>query len=162
MSKNTLDTKNKLLIENSHYDYYSLKKAEKYGHVSCLPKSLKILLENLLRFEDGKTVTADDIKILASWANNKSVKHSISYHPCRVLMQDFTGVPAIVDLAAMREALLDDPKKINPLIPVDLVIDHSVSVDQFASPKAFEFNVQREFERNKERYEFLKWGQKNF
>ena len=162
MSKNTLNTKDKLSIKNNHYDYYSLKKAEKYGKVDRLPKSLKILLENILRFEDGETVTTDDIKVLASWTNNKSVKHSISYHPCRVLMQDFTGVPAIVDLAAMREALLDDPKKINPLIPVDLVIDHSVSVDQFASPRAFEFNVQREFERNKERYEFLKWGQKAF
>ena len=139
-----------------------LKKAEKYGKVNKLPKSLKILLENLLRFEDGKAVTANDIKILASWADNTSVKHSISYHPCRVLMQDFTGVPAIVDLAAMREALPEDPQKINPLIPVDLVIDHSVSVDQFASAQAFEFNVQREFERNKERYEFLKWGQKAF
>ena len=162
MPKNTLNTKDKLSIENSYYDYYSLKKAEKYGKVNKLPKSLKILLENLLRFEDGETVTTDDIKILAAWTDNKSVKHSISYHPCRVLMQDFTGVPAIVDLAAMREALPDDPKKISPLIPVDLVIDHSVSVDQFASPGAFEFNVQREFERNKERYEFLKWGQKAF
>ncbi len=162
MSKNTLDTKDKLLIGNTHYDYYSLKKAEKYGNINSLPKSLKILLENLLRFEDGETVTTDDIKTLASWVDNKSVKHSISYHPCRVLMQDFTGVPAIVDLAAMREALSNDPQKINPLIPVDLVIDHSVSVDQFASPKAFDFNVKREFERNKERYEFLKWGQKAF
>ena len=162
MSKNTFNTKDKLLIGSVHYDYFSLKKAEKYGRVNDLPKSLKILLENILRFENGETVTAEDIKILASWPDNKSVKHSIAYHPCRVLMQDFTGVPAIVDLAAMREALLNNPQKINPLIPVDLVIDHSVSVDQFASPQAFEFNVQREFERNEERYEFLKWGQKAF
>ena len=166
MSKNTLNTKDSLFIGKTHYNYYSLKKAQQYGPVDRLPKSLKILLENLLRCEDGQTVTPEDIKTLASWADHKTTKHSISYHPCRILMQDFTGVPAIVDLAAMREALLEnpsaDPKKINPLIPVDLVIDHSVSVDQFASPYAFGLNVQKEFERNKERYEFLKWGQKAF
>ena len=166
MADHLKQTTDSLQIGHLHYNYYSLKQAQKWGQVDRLPKSLKILLENLLRFEDGHTVTLEDIKALASWTDHKTIKHSIAYHPTRVLMQDFTGVPAIVDLAAMRDALAEksqaDPEKINPLIPVDLVIDHSVSVDQFASSKAFDFNVQKEFERNKERYEFLKWGQQSF
>lgn len=155
----------RLSVAGASYFYYNLKKAKQWGKVDSLPKSLKILLENLLRFEDGACVTNEDIQALAGWTDHKTIEHSIAYHPARILMQDFTGVPAVVDLAAMREAMKNlsaDPQKINPLVPVDLVIDHSVNVDQFASHKAFAFNVQREFQRNRERYEFLKWGQKTF
>ena len=127
---------------------------------------LKVLLENLLRFEDGRTVTADDIKAIADWINNKgSAGTEIAYRPARVLMQDFTGVPAVVDLAAMRDAtakLGGDTATINPQVPVDLVIDHSVMVDHFGGAKSFERNVEREYERNGERYTFLKWGQQAF
>ena len=158
-------TKSQLTIGQTTYHYHSLKQAEQWGRVDRLPKSLKVLLENLLRFEDGENVTLEDIKVLSAWTDHKTIKHSIAYHPSRILMQDFTGVPAVVDLATMRDAMDDlssDPQKINPLVPVDLVIDHSVSVDQFASPGAFEFNVRKEFERNQERYAFLKWGQRAF
>lgn len=136
--------------------------------VDRLPYSLRILLENLLRHEDGRTVTTDQIEALASWDPKKKSEKEIAFHPERVLLQDFTGVPAVVDFAAMREALQDmgaDPEKINPLTPVDLVIDHSVQVDRFASRGSYEFNTQREMERNRERYAFLRWGQgafKNF
>jgi len=149
------------------YHYMDLKEAEANGlaGVSKLPRSLKVLLENLLRNEDGTSVTKTDIEAFAKWAASKSNRHEIAYRPARVLMQDFTGVPAVVDLAAMREAmhrLGGDPKAINPLSPVDLVIDHSVSVDHFASDNAFEKNVEVEFERNKERYTFLRWAQDAF
>ncbi|MCB1650723.1 MAG: aconitate hydratase AcnA [Alphaproteobacteria bacterium] len=167
--QDTLKTRKTLTVDGKDYDYFSLNEAAKsIGDVSRLPYTLKVLLENLLRFEDGRTVTTDDVKALAGWLKTKSSKHEIAYRPARVLMQDFTGVPAVVDLAAMREAMKalgGDPQKINPLVPVDLVIDHSVMVDEFGSPKAFQANVEREFERNGERYEFLKWGQgafKNF
>src|SRR5205085_5442761 len=133
--------------------------------IAELPFTLKILLENLLRFEDGKTVTADDIKAIAEWLKNKKSDREISYRPARVLMQDFTGVPAVVDLAAMRDAMQKlggDAEKINPLSPVDLVIDHSVMVDHYASAGAFKDNVELEMERNGERYAFLRWGQKAF
>ena len=145
------------------YEYFSLAEAEKNGleGISRLPFSLKVLLENLLRFEDGTSVTADDIRACAEWLKTNSSKHEIAYRPARVLMQDFTGVPAVVDLAAMRDALKSmggDPAKINPLVPVDLVIDHSVMVDFFGTGNAFKQNVDKEYERNQERYSFLRWG----
>ena len=164
--QDTLNTKKTLDVKGQTYSYFSLKEAEKQlGDVSKLPYTLKVLLENLLRFEDGRSVTTDDVKAVADWLKEKKSSHEIAYRPARVLMQDFTGVPAVVDLAAMREAMVSlggDPQKINPLSAVDLVIDHSVMVDEFGSPDAFEENVEREFERNKERYEFLRWGQSAF
>jgi len=150
------------------YTYYSLPEAEKNGlaGISQLPYSMKVLLENLLRHEDGRTVSKADIEAVAAWLADKgSAGKEIGFRPARVLMQDFTGVPAVVDLAAMRdgmETLGGDPKKINPLVPVDLVIDHSVIVDEFGSPQAFGMNVELEYQRNAERYNFLKWGQGAF
>ncbi|MBX9591415.1 MAG: aconitate hydratase AcnA [Hyphomonadaceae bacterium] len=145
------------------YEYFSLPDAERNGlaGIGSLPLSLKVLLENLLRFEDGRSVKADDIRAVAEWLKAKTSTREIAYRPARVLMQDFTGVPAVVDLAAMRDAmrhLNGDPSKINPLVPVDLVIDHSVMVDFFGSADAFKRNVELEYERNRERYEFLRWG----
>ena len=148
--------------------YYSIPAAEAagLGEFSRLPASLKVVLENMLRFEDGKTVTVDDIKAFGTWgANGGQNPIEIAYRPARVLMQDFTGVPAVVDLAAMRDGikgLKGSAAKINPLVPVDLVIDHSVMIDEFGHPRAFQMNVDREYERNMERYVFLKWGQKAF
>jgi aconitate hydratase len=149
------------------YEYFSLPDAEANGlaGISKLPYSLKVLLENLLRFEDGNTVTADDIRAMAQWLADKNSTREIAFRPARVLMQDFTGVPAVVDLAAMRDAMTalhGEPSKINPLVPVDLVIDHSVMVDSFGSPRSFEINVDLEYQRNKERYEFLRWGSTAF
>ena len=150
------------------YTINSIPAAEQNGlaDVSRLPFSMKVLLENLLRFEDGRTVKREDIEAVAAWLDNKGkIDVEIAYRPARVLMQDFTGVPAVVDLAAMRDAMKTlggDPRKINPLIPVDLVIDHSVVVDEFGTPKAFSKNVELEYERNVERYKFLKWGQVGF
>jgi aconitate hydratase len=158
----------KLTVGTKTYHYFSLKAAEKNGlaGVSTLPFSMKILLENLLRFEDGRSVTKDDILGVAEWLKNKGKdEKEIAFRPTRVLMQDFTGVPAVVDLAAMRDAMTalgGDPQKINPLVPVDLVIDHSVIVDAFGSNKAFKANVDLEYQRNGERYRFLKWGQDSF
>ena len=164
--QDSLNTRQTLTVEGKAYDYFSLDAAaKKIGDVSRLPYTLKVLLENLLRYEDGGSVTVEDIKALQGWLKKKKSTHEIAYRPARVLMQDFTGVPAVVDLAAMREAMValgGDAQKINPLVPVDLVIDHSVMVDEFGSPKAFKTNVDREFERNGERYEFLKWGQEAF
>ncbi len=149
--------------------YYSIPAATEagLGDFSRLPASLKVVLENLLRFEDGGfSVSTDDIRAFAEWAaNNGQNPREIAYRPARVLMQDFTGVPAVVDLAAMRDGIKElggDPQKINPLNPVDLVIDHSVMIDEFGNPRAFQMNVDREYERNMERYVFLKWGQKAF
>jgi aconitate hydratase len=152
-----------LEVEGRTYEYFSLPEAEKNGltGISRLPFSLKVLLENLLRFEDGGTVTAEDIEAMAGWLLERKSTREIAYRPARVLMQDFTGVPAVVDLAAMRDAMRamgGDPAKINPLVPVDLVIDHSVMVDAFGNGMAFETNVEMEYARNKERYEFLRWG----
>lgn len=148
------------------YRYYSLPEAEKHlGDLQQLPVSLKVLLENMLRHEDNQTVTKDDIEGVAGWLKNRSSSREIQYRPARVLMQDFTGVPGVVDLAAMRDAVKkagDDPEKINPLSPVDLVIDHSVMVDQYATSDAFRANVDIEMTRNRERYEFLRWGQEAF
>lgn len=162
----TLQTRKSLSVKGREYDYFSLKSVEdKLGDLSRLPFSLKVLLENLLRNEDGRSVTVPDIEAFKDWLDNKSSKQEIAYRPARVLLQDFTGVPAVVDLAAMREAIVKlggDAEKINPLSAVDLVIDHSVMVDEFGTVQAFQENVEREFERNAERYEFLKWGQQAF
>ena len=161
-------SRKKLTVGNKTYHYFSLKAAEKNGlkGISALPYSMKALLENLLRNEDGRSVTKQDIRGVAEWLVNKGkVEKEISFRPARVLMQDFTGVPAVVDLAAMRDAMTQlkgDPQKINPLVPVDLVIDHSVIVDAFGSAKAFKQNVDLEYSRNGERYRFLKWGQGSF
>jgi len=167
LGQDSFSTKKTLNVNNKSYQYFSLKEAESkhLPGINSLPFSLKVLLENLLRFEDGNTVTKDDIKAMSTWLATKSSKHEIAYRPTRVLMQDFTGVPAVVDLAAMRDALKSlggNPNKISPLSPVDLVIDHSVMVDKFASPLALQFNTSVEMTRNKERYEFLKWGQNAF
>ncbi|MBJ6132490.1 aconitate hydratase AcnA [Ochrobactrum sp. Q0168] len=157
-----------LTVGGKDYVYYSLTEAEKNGleGVSKLPFSMKVLLENLLRFEDDRSVKKSDIEAVAKWLNDRgSAGAEIAYRPARVLMQDFTGVPAVVDLAAMRDglkALGGDPEKINPLVPVDLVIDHSVIVDEFGNPSAFKANVDLEYQRNGERYRFLKWGQQAF
>jgi len=156
-----------LVVNGETYAYFDLVEAEKNGlaGVSKLPYTLKVLLENLLRHEDGKTVTQDDIQAIADWVKAGKSSHEIAYRPARVLMQDFTGVPAVVDLAAMRDAtqaLGGDPKSVNPLVPVDLVIDHSVMVDVFGSSDAFARNVEREYERNGERYKFLRWGASAF
>ena len=156
-----------LKVGKKTYDYYSLPIAEKNGlaGISTLPFSMKVLLENLIRFEDGRTVKKDDIKAIAEWVKKRRSEREIAFRPARVLMQDFTGVPAVVDLAAMRDAMKSlggDPKKINPLVPVDLVIDHSVIVDHFGTPRAFKQNVELEYKRNLERYRFLKWGQAAF
>jgi aconitate hydratase len=167
-SLDSFKSRKTLTVGAKTYAYYSLEAAAQngLGDISRLPVSLKVLLENLLRFEDGKTVTQDDIKAFAGWLKDKgSAEVEIAYRPARVLMQDFTGVPAVVDLAAMRDAatkLGADPKAINPLVPVDLVIDHSVMVDNFGRADSFKQNVKREYERNMERYEFLKWGQGAF
>lgn len=156
-----------LSVNDKTYHFYSLKAAEQAGlkGISRLPYSLKVLLENQLRFEDGNTVTKDDIEAFVTWLDKRNSNHEIAYRPARVLMQDFTGVPAVVDLAAMRNAIVDmkgDANKINPLCPVDLIIDHSVQVDKFGNAKAFQQNVEIEMERNRERYTFLKWGQGTF
>jgi aconitate hydratase len=156
-----------LSVNGIQYHYFSLPHAEAAGlaGISRLPFTLKILFENLLRFEDGRTVTRDDLGALIAWLKEKKSNHEIAYRPARVLMQDFTGVPAIVDLAAMRAAIKKlggNPEKINPLSPVDLVIDHSIQVDEFISKDAFTINAQMEMSRNYERYEFLRWGQNAF
>src|ERR1700761_4450968 len=167
-SIDSLNTRRELVVGDKTYAYYSLRAAEEAGlsGVSRLPISMKVLLENLLRNEDGDTVSGDDLKAIAAWLENKgAVEHEISFRPARVLMQDFTGVPAVVDLAAMRDAMTKlnaDPEKINPLNPVDLVIDHSVMVDHFGTAKAFGENVDLEYERNLERYRFLRWGSSAF
>ncbi|PWG18308.1 aconitate hydratase AcnA [Salibaculum griseiflavum] len=164
----TAKTRKTLSVGDQSVAYYSIPAAEAagLGDFSKLPAALKVVLENMLRFEDDKTVTTDDIKAFAEWASKGGKNpREIAYRPARVLMQDFTGVPAVVDLAAMRDgikALGGDAQKINPLNPVDLVIDHSVMIDEFGNPRAFQMNVDREYERNMERYQFLKWGQKAF
>jgi len=166
-SLDSFNCRRTLTVGENTYEYFSLPEAEKSGleGISRLPFSLKVLLENLLRFEDGRSVTADDIRAIRDWLTEHRSSHEIAYRPARVLMQDFTGVPAVVDLAAMRDAMAQlggDPTKINPLVPVDLVIDHSVMVDEYGNPKAFAANVEHEYERNKERYGFLRWGAEAF
>ena len=168
VGQDTANTRKKLTFGKQSISYYSIPAATKagLGDFSKLPAALKVVLENMLRFEDGKTVSVDDIKAFAEWAvKGGKNPREISYRPARVLMQEFTGVPAVVDLAAMRDGLValgGDPEKINPLNPVDLVIDHSVMIDEFGNPRAFQANVEREYERNIERYTFLKWGQSAF
>ncbi len=162
IGQDSLKTRRTLTVGGKSYGYYSLEAAAaQLGDVSRLPFSMKVLFENLLRFEDGTTVKTDDLKALVAWAKDRKSEHEINYRPARVLMQDFTGVPCVVDLAAMRDAMTKlggDPAKINPQIPVDLVIDHSVMVDEFGTPQAFTDNMELEYARNIERYEFLRWG----
>ena len=167
VGQDSLSTQSQLNVEGKTYHYYSLIEAEKkhFKGISRLPYSLKVLFENLLRFEDGTTVTVDDIKALSQWTTTQTSEHEIAYRPARVLMQDFTGVPAVVDLAAMRTAIQKlggNADSISPLSPVDLVIDHSIMVDKFATADSMSVNTSIEMHRNMERYEFLRWGQKAF
>src|SRR5580693_8876373 len=163
---NSFGSQSILKVGNKSYEIFRLSALEAKGlGLRRLPYSLRVLLENLLRQEDGKSVTADDIEFLAKWKANAEPAREIAYMPARVLMQDFTGVPAIVDLAAMRDAMKalgGDPEKINPLQPAELVIDHSVQVDEFGMQRAYDLNAALEFQRNRERYAFLKWGQTAF
>ncbi len=166
-NKNSYKSLKKITVNDNEYNYYSLNEAEKNGleGINKLPKSLKVLLENLLRYEDDLSVTKSQIEAIKNWLKTKKSKTEIAYRPARVLLQDYTGIPAVADLAAMREAVKEknkDPNAINPLSAVDLVIDHSVQVDQSAKADSFEKNVDIEFERNGERYSFLKWGQQAF
>ncbi|MBU6165067.1 MAG: aconitate hydratase AcnA [Alphaproteobacteria bacterium] len=165
IGQDSLNTRRTLTVGGTDYAYYSLEAAAAtLGDVSRLPYSMKVLLENLLRFEDGSTVTRADVQAVVDWQATRTSTHEINYRPARVLMQDFTGVPCVVDLAAMRDAITKlggDPVKINPLVPVDLVIDHSVMVDEFGNATAFEDNMALEYARNLERYEFLRWGSKS-
>ena len=163
-SADSLKTRRTLTSAGKTYDYFSLEAAATagLGDIARLPYSLKVLLENLLRWEDGRSVTAEDIHAFGDWLENRRSDREIAFHPARVLMQDFTGVPAVVDLAAMRDAVVaagGDAKRINPLSPVDLVIDHSVTIDHFGTAEAAGRNMEMEFRRNRERYEFLRWGQ---
>jgi aconitate hydratase len=166
IGQDTLKTRKTLDVEGRPYEYFSIPEtAKQIGDVSRLPVSLKVLLENVLRFENGTSYTTQDAKAIAGWLEKGSSSKEVPFRPARILMQDFTGVPAVVDLAAMRDGITKlggDPEKVNPLVPVDLVIDHSVMVDVYARPDALEKNVDIEFERNGERYEFLRWGQEAF
>ena len=160
-AKSTLD------VDGKGYEIFRLDAVSGDGllDVASLPFSLKVLLENLLRTEDGKNITADDIRALAGWDADADPSQEIQFTPARVIMQDFTGVPCVVDLATMREAMGElggDPSRINPLAPAEMVIDHSVIADVFGTPEAFERNVEIEYERNRERYQFLRWGQGAF
>ncbi|HEV3476578.1 MAG TPA: aconitase family protein, partial [Rubrobacteraceae bacterium] len=162
---NAFDAQTTLETESGEVTIYSLKTLDERvdGDIFSLPFSVRVILESLLRNCGGKFVDEEDVEALASWP--ESIGEELAYLPARVVMQDFTGVPAVVDLAAMRSAMEEvggDPKRINPLVPTDLVIDHSVQVDAFGSSAALQFNAEREFERNRERYEFLKWGQQAF
>jgi len=162
-SLDSFKCKKTLTVGGKTYEIFSLPDAEANGltGISKLPYSLKVLLENLLRHEDGRSVTKASILGMVEWLKKRTSQQEIAYRPARVLLQDFTGVPCVVDLAAMRDAMKTmggDPSKINPLVPVDLVIDHSVQVDNFGTADAFKKNVDIEYERNKERYEFLRWG----
>ena len=166
-NKNSYKSLKTININNRDYKYYSLSEAEKNGleGISKLPKSLKVLLENLLRYEDDLSVTKKQIDAVGEWLKSKKSSTEIAYRPARILLQDYTGIPAVADLAAMREAVKEknkDPNTINPLSAVDLVIDHSVQVDQSAKSDSFDKNVEIEFNRNGERYSFLKWGQQAF
>src|SRR3954447_2764091 len=164
-NNHSFGARTKLATDAGEVEIYSLKTLDEKvgGDVFSLPFSIRVILESLLRNAGGDFVSGEDVEALASWP--ESIGEELGYLPARVVMQDFTGVPAVVDLAAMRSAMKavgGDPKKINPLVPSDLVIDHSVQVDAFGSPAALQFNAEREFERNRERYEFLKWGQQAF
>ena len=166
IGQDSLKTRRTLSVDGKTYHYFSLPEAAKsIGDLTRLPYSLKVLLENVLRFEDGRSYTVDDAKKIAEWVKEGRSDKEVPFRPARILLQDFTGVPAVVDLAAMRDALLGlggDPRKVNPLVPVDLVIDHSVMVDVSGTASSLQQNVDIEFERNGERYEFLRWGQEAF
>ncbi|EDY86470.1 aconitate hydratase 1 [gamma proteobacterium HTCC5015] len=167
IGQDSLNTKKSLEANGKTYHYFDINALDGkgWGDLSKLPFCLKILLENLLRYEDGNSVTVDDVEAVMRWLDNKRSDKEVNYRPARVLMQDFTGVPGVVDLAAMRDAIQKaggDPSRINPLSPVDLVIDHSVMVDKFGNPQAFSDNVDMEYQRNRERYQFLRWGQQAF
>ncbi len=165
MSANSFGARATLDVGGRSYDIYRLDALQAKYDVARLPFSLKILLENLLRNEDGEAIRAADIEALARWDAEAEPRDEIAFTPARVVMQDFTGVPAIVDLAAMRDAIKamgGDPARINPLVPAELVIDHSVQVDEFGTARAFQRNAELEFERNQERYQFLRWGQTAF
>src|SRR6202789_2649143 len=162
MSQNSFGAKDTLGVGGRKYEIFRLDALQERFDVARLPFSLKVLLENLLRTEGNGAVSAQDVEALASWDAKAEPSKEIAFSPARVLMQDFTGVPAVVDLAAMRDAMAQmggDPAKINPLAPAELVIDHSVQVDAFGTRDAFAINAEREFERNRERYAFLRWGQ---
>src|SRR3954469_15451044 len=165
MADNSFDARAELEVGGRTFEIFRLDALQSKFDVARLPFSLKVLLENLLRNEDGAGVRAEDVEALASWDHNAEPSEEIAFTPARVVLQDFTGVPAVVDLAAMRDAMADlggDPNKINPLVPAELVIDHSVQVDAFGTRDAFRVNAEKEFERNKERYAFLRWGQGAF
>jgi aconitate hydratase len=165
MSTDSFDAKAELKVGDRTVDIFRLDALQSKFDIARLPFSLKVLLENLLRTEGNGSVTAEDIEALATWDAKAEPKEEIAFTPARVVMQDFTGVPAVVDLAAMRDAMADlrgDPARINPLVPAELVIDHSVQVDVFGTRDAFTRNAEREFERNSERYAFLRWGQEAF
>src|SRR2546426_7784361 len=165
MPMNSFDARSTLSVGGKDYEIHRLEALQASYDVARLPYALKILLENLLRNEDGRTVEAEDVEALAKWVATDEPSREIAYSPARVLLQDFTGVPAIVDLAAMRDAMADlggDPALINPQLPAELVIDHSVQVDEFGTARAIFRNAELEFERNRERYAFLRWGQKAF
>lgn len=162
----SLKTSRSLTVDGKVYHYFSIPEAAKsIGDISRLPVSLKVLLENILRFEDSRSYNVDDAKAIAGWLHSGSSTKEVPFKPSRILMQDFTGVPAVVDLAAMRDGIVKlkgDAQKVNPLVPVNLVIDHSVMVDVYGSPDALQKNITLEFERNAERYAFLRWGQEAF
>src|ERR1700678_2382750 len=166
MSLDSFNSRSTLEVGDKEYEIYRLDSLDKQGiSTKHLPYSLRILLENLLRTEDGRNVTQQEVRALASWNKNSAPDKEIAFTPSRVLLQDLTGVPCVVDLAAMRDAMQQlggDPALINPLQPVELVIDHSVQVDEFGSSNAFDVNALLEFQRNKERYSFLRWGQTGF
>src|SRR6187401_906542 len=165
MADNSFDARSELQVGDRTFEIYRLDALQSKFDVARLPFSLKVLLENLLRNEDGVGVRSQDVEALASWDHKADPSKEIAFTPARVVLQDFTGVPCVVDLAAMRDAMADlggDPSKINPLVPAELVIDHSVQVDVFGTRDAFARNAEREFERNQERYAFLRWGQDGF
>ena len=166
IGQDSLKTRRTLTVEGNGYEYFSIPEAAReLGDVSRLPVSLKVLLENVLRFENGGSYTVDDAKAIAGWLEKGSSTREVPFRPARILMQDFTGVPAVVDLAAMRDGITrlgGKPEKVNPLVPVDLVIDHSVMVDAYGTAGALQKNVDIEFERNGERYTFLRWGKEAF
>src|SRR5437868_9283642 len=165
MSENSFGAKANLAVGDRSFEIYRIDALQQSFDVARLPFSLKVLLENLLRTEGNGSVDASDIEALARWDATAPPSKEIAFTPARVLMQDFTGVPAVVDLAAMRDAIAEmggDPERVNPLVPAELVIDHSVQVDAFGSREAFRVNAEREFERNRERYAFLRWGQGAF
>jgi aconitate hydratase len=165
ISKNSFDSKSQISINGKQFEFFDINKLSEISDVETLPFSIKILLENLLRHEDSKAVLADDIVALAKFEPSGIGSQEIAFTPERVLMQDFTGVPAVADLAAMRDAVLQlggDPKKINPLVPVELVIDHSVIAEYSGTKQAFELNAEIEAKRNSERYSLLRWAQNSF